>query len=318
MRPVLETQKSKLKYFMNETTTPLQLIDNLDLDISSDSIFGALRPFVSEMDQTRFVKGIRKQRKKVGKRLWRRLCGTRDEQRHIGDLWRIGHARYDIAGAPRKAAPWVWRNQNLLVDESGLARMRLAIVGAVIRKLKPRRVLDVGCGDGVYLLLLAGVFPETSFVGLELTDTGHQEAVEMQSMSALPGHLISYAPLDQQDLEAFKRIKFVQGDACAMPFESGEFDLVMTMVSIAQMKQVKEEALKEIGRVTGGHLLSLETFGDVNQSLWRRLTLASRGFFGGRINDLRNYQLNPVWATQDFPQEALLGLALVLSRKAGS
>lgn len=159
--------------------------------------------------------------------------------------------------------------------------MRLAIIAAVIRKLKPRRVLDVGCGDGVYLLLLAGAFPETSFVGLELTDTGHQEAVEMQSMSALPGHLISYAPLDQQDLQAFKRIKFIQGDACAMPFESGEFDLVMTIVSMAQMKQIKEAALKEIGRVTGGHLLSLETFGDVNQSLWRRLTLASRGFLAG-------------------------------------
>lgn len=303
---------------MNETAVPLQLIDKLDLDISSDNIVGALSPFVSEMDQARFVDGIRKQQRKVRKRLWRRLCGRQDEHLHMGDLWRMGHARYDIAGAPRNAAPWVWRNQNLLVDESGLARMRLAIVGAIVRKLKPRRVLDVGCGDGIYLLLLAGAFPETSFVGLELTDTGHQKAVEAQSMSALPVHLISYAPLEQQDMQAFKRIKFVQGDACAMPFESGEFDLVMTMVSIAQMRQVKESALKEISRVTGGHLLSLETFGDVNQSLWRRLTLASRGFFRGSINELRNYQLNPLWATQDFPQDALLGLALVLSRKVDS
>jgi SAM-dependent methyltransferase len=310
-------KNEQVEHFMNETAVPLQLIDNLDLDISGDGIFGALRPFVSKMDQVRFADGIRRQQKKVGKRLWRRLRGTQDEQRHIGELWRIGHARYDIAGAPRKAAPWVWRNQNLLVDESGLARMRLAIIGAVVREFKPRRVLDVGCGDGIYLLLLAGAFPKTSFVGLELTDTGHQEAVGMQSMPALPGHLISYAPFDQQDLQAFKRVKFVQGDACAMPFESGEFDLVMTIVSIAQMKKVKEAALKEISRVTGGHLLSLETFGDVNQSFWRRLTLASRGFFDGSINELRAYQLNPVWATQDFPQEALLGLALVLSQKVG-
>lgn len=303
---------------MSETAVLLQPIDKLELGISSDNIFEALRPFVSELDQTRFHEGIRKQRKKVRKRLWWRLCGAQEKQRRNGDQWRMGHARYDIAGAPRRAAPWVWRNQNLLVDESGLARMRLAIVGAIIRKLKPRRVLDVGCGDGIYLLLLAGAFPEVSFVGLELTDTGHQKAVEMQFMPALPDHLISYAPLDQQEPQAFKRIKFVQGDACAMPFESGEFDLVMTMVSIAQMNYVKEVALKEIGRVTGRHLLSLETFGDVNRSFWRRLTLASRGFFGGSIKELENYQLNPVWATQDFPQDALLGLALVLSRKAES
>lgn len=303
---------------MNETTMRLQTLDDLGLDLSGDDVIGALRPFVSDLDRGVFTDELRKQRRKIGKRLWRRLCGTQDEQRHIGDLWRIGHVRYDITGAPKKVAPWVWRSQDLLVDEGGLARMRMKMIGAVIRELRPRRVLDVGCGDGIYLLLLAGAFPEVSFSGIELTDTGHQEAVRTQSMSALPSHLLSYAPLEQRDLGAFKRINFVQGNACTMPFESGEFDLAFTMVSIAQMKQVKEAALSEIARVTRGHLLTMETFGDVNRSLWRRLTLASRGFFDGKISELRAFRLDPVWATEDFPQEALLGLALVLSRKLDS
>ncbi|MFZ5676307.1 MAG: class I SAM-dependent methyltransferase [Pseudomonadota bacterium] len=302
---------------MNEVTQ-LKSLEDLGLNLSGDDVFNALRPFVSDLDQKLFAKGIKKQQKKIGTRLWRRFCGIQDEQRHIVELWRLGHARYDIAGAPRKAAPWIWRGQSLLVDESGLARMRMIMIAAVIRELKPRRVLDVGCGDGIYLLLLAGAFPEISFTGIELADTGHQKAVHIQSMPTLPSHLLTYAPFDQRDLEAFRRVNFIHGNACAMPFETDEFDLVITMVSIAQMERIKESALTEIARVTRGHLLSLETFEEVNRSLWRRLTIASRGFFRGKISELGTYHFDPLWATEDFPQEALLGVALVLSRKANN
>ena len=43
------------------------------------------------------------------------------------------------------------------------------MLGAVIRKLQPKRVLEVGCGNGINLLLLAGAFPGIDFAGLDLT-----------------------------------------------------------------------------------------------------------------------------------------------------
>jgi ubiquinone/menaquinone biosynthesis C-methylase UbiE len=203
----------------------------------------------------------------------------------------------------------------MFVDAAGAARMRSVMIGSVVRQLKPRRVLEVGCGDGINLFLLAGAFPEVSFTGLELTDTGHQVALDLQAKPVLPEQLLSYAPLDQKDPQAFKRIDFVQGNACAMPYETGGFDLVLTVLSIEQMEEVRRAALAEIARVTGGYLLSLEPFRDANKSIWRRLNVASRDYFRGSVLELQQYGIQLLWATADFPQEVTLGSALVLGRK---
>lgn len=278
----------------------------------------AILPFVSKASDQHHAKQVARGRKKIGKRYLQRLFGTRDEQRHIEESWRNGYSRYDLAGAPRRASPWKWRDERLLVDEDGVARMRAAIIGSIIERLKPRRVLDVGCGDGIYPFLLAGAFPEVSFAGIELTETGHKAALALQEMPALPDHIVNYSLREHVDRQAFKRIEFTYGDACAMPYRTGEFDLVFTVAAIAQMEAVKDAALKEISRVTGGHLLTFEMFGDANRNLWRRMSVASRGFFREPIDALRPYQLEPLWATVDFPQDVFFGFALVLSRKAGS
>ena len=47
----------------------------------------------------------------------------------------------------------------------------------------------------------------------------------------------------------------------------------------------------------------------------RRLYALSRNYFRGSIQDLGQYGLEPLWATNDFPQEAFLGSPLVLARK---
>lgn len=274
-----------------------------------------LRPFVSEESGSAFSKRVRRSRKKIAKRAWLRWRGNApDELQHIDDAWKAGHSRYDLA-APKITSPWLWKDRRILLDENGIARLRGAIIAAVIRKLKPRRVLDIGCGDGIYPFLLAGAFPDIEFTGIELSEGGHKAAMDLQALPALPDHLARYNPLEQLEPEAYKRIKFVHGDACAMPFAPGEFDLAFTVGAIAQMKPVKDAAMREISRVTGGHLLTLEMFRDVNHGLWRRLNLVARDFTSDAISDLQAYQFEPIWATADFPQDALIGTALVLSRK---
>jgi ubiquinone/menaquinone biosynthesis C-methylase UbiE len=301
-----------------------QVLSELGLGIDGAAVFEALQPFVVTPEPERFSLEMRLRRQRLRKRLVRRIGSgwfgrrrsTNKVRAEYDTAWQAGHARYDTARGPQSFTPWQWWNQNLLVDAAGSARMRSLMFGAVIAALKPRNVLEVGCGDGINLFLLAGAFPEVSFTGLELTDTGHAEALKLQALSALPGHLLSYAPLQQKDENAFKRISFVQGNACAMPYEAGTFDLVMTVLSIEQMEPVRAAALREIARVTGGHLLSLEPFSDVNDSLLRRLNVASRDYFRGSVVGMRDYGLEPVWATADFPQEVFLGSALVLSRKS--
>jgi hypothetical protein len=61
----------------------------------------------------------------------------------------------------------------------------------------------------------------------------------------------------------------------------------------------------------------LEPFRDVNEGGLGRLYVQSRGYFRGSIGELSDFDLDPLWATADFPQEAFLGTALVLASKQG-
>ena len=59
----------------------------------------------------------------------------------------------------------------------------------------------------------------------------------------------------------------------------------------------------------------IEPFRDVNESFWPRLYVFWRDYFRGGIDELRDFGLQPVAATGDFPQEAFLKTCLVLSEK---
>jgi hypothetical protein len=100
-----------------------------------------------------------------------------------------------------------------------------------------------------------------------------------------------------------------------MPFEDGSFDLVMTVLAVEQMESIRSAALREIARVTRGHVLMLEPFRDANARGLKRLYVRSRGYFQGSIEELRGFGLTPVWATDDYPQEAFLGTAFVLAAR---
>jgi SAM-dependent methyltransferase len=137
----------------------------------------------------------------------------------------------------------------------------------------------------------------------------------LQNEQELPQHLLKYAPLSHMDCEAHRRISFTRGDATHMPFETGAFDLVFTVLSVEQMQRIRDSALREVARVSKSFVLNLEPFREVNHGFWRRLNVISRDYYRGSIDDLTEYGLQPIWATADFPQELMLGSCLVLSRK---
>ncbi|CAP26841.1 Protein CBG06551 [Caenorhabditis briggsae] len=74
------------------------------------------------------------------------------------------------------------------------------------------RVLDVGCGGGLHVRLLAEHFPNSKFVGLDIT----QKAIEAARL------------VKKSDGTAFKNVEFVVGDAGSMPKSyTDSFDLVL-------------------------------------------------------------------------------------------
>lgn len=246
-------------------------------------------------------------------------------QRHASSIvdeydrvWAKGYERYQLQPIGR-SKPWLWRAQRYWSNSIGATRFRQVILARIVERLRPRQVLEVGCGNGINLMLLACRFPDVQFTGLELTPVGHGAAVRFQNENAtLPQAMQAYAPLPLSDPAGFRRIRFVQGSAADLPFPDGAFDLTMTVLALEQMERIRDRALSEIARVTSGHALLLEPFRDLNNRGWLLLNRIRRDYFAGRVNELPDYGLVPEFAIDDYPQEALLRTCLVLCRKSAA
>lgn len=308
---------------MTETSFPLTPLEKLPVKFDRAAIEAALSPFLldGEAGKRAWKKNFASRRRGTLKRLVKRLFGfeRRDSkaiQAEYHRAWSVGYDKYDVGAGPRKPKAWQWNDRKLALDGAAATRLRSPLLAAVIEELKPRRVLEVGCGNGMNLISLACHFPEVEFTGIDLTPAGIEVAQTLQAESELPRKLVEYIPLEYKDPDAFKRIRFLIGSAADLPFADREFDLVYTVLAVEQMERIRDAALSEIARVSSGHVLMLEPFRDANSRGVRRFYTLSRNYFRGSIAGLEKYGLKPLWATGDFPQKASLGSSLVLARKA--
>jgi ubiquinone/menaquinone biosynthesis C-methylase UbiE len=297
----------------------LQSLSDLPIAVDPAAIQASMGPFLARgADEQRWNEWHDKLWRHTADRLLSGREANRDRDLIERDysVWAtMSYERYRTDRDNLQGTPWWWRGERLALDGAGAARLRAVLFAAVLNQLKPRRVLEVGSGNGINLLALAGAYPQIEFTGLELTQGGVEQARVAQTDGAIGNVLHTYSPLEVVDPSAIKRIRFIQGDASAMPFEASSFDLVMTVLAVEQMESIRSAALSEISRVTNGHVLMLEPFRDVNERGLKRLYAQSRGYFRGSIGELRDYGLEPLWATADFPQETFLGTALVLAAK---
>ncbi len=138
-----------------------------------------------------------------------------------------------IAGAQRSDNEGKYRSKNPVVRYLvGRFLRRVAELAAVEG---PRRVLEVGCGEGVVLATLAARLPPgTRFDGLELDETALEQARVRCAAATL-----------------------VRGDACELPFGDQSFDLVVCLEVLEHLPE-PARALRELRRVArGGCLLSV-------------------------------------------------------------
>ena len=301
---------------------PLTPLEQLPLMIDHDAIEEAYLPFLLDgaAGQRAWKSDYARRRRRALTRMIKRILGLKQRDRkaiqaEYHDAWSAGHGKYDVSAGPKKPAAWKWNDRKLALDGLAAARLRAPLLAAVVDRLQPKKVLEVGCGNGINLLSLAGHFPEVAFSGIDLTPAGIEAAQAVQAADALPDQLSQYIPLEVADPQAFKLIRFIEGSAADLPFADGEFDLVYTVLAVEQMERIRDQALAEIARVSRGHVLMLEPFRDANLRGMRRLYALSRNYFRGSIKGLERFGLEPVWATDDFPQEAFLGSPLVLAQK---
>jgi ubiquinone/menaquinone biosynthesis C-methylase UbiE len=112
---------------------------------------------------------------------------------------------------------------------------------AVAVDIAPRRVLDVGCGTGYLLRLLARRYPQ---------------AAELVGVDAAPS-MIETAEQAADD----RRVRFMVGVAERLPFPNEAFDLVVSTTSFDHWAD-QLAGLRECGRVlaAGGHIVLADQF----------------------------------------------------------
>jgi SAM-dependent methyltransferase len=136
------------------------------------------------------------------------------------------------AGVPRSDNEGKYRSKNPVVRY--LVGRFLARVSDLVASERPRRVLEVGCGEGIVLAALTARLPGARFDGLELDERALEEA-----RGRCPGATL------------------VRGDACELPFGNQIFDLVVCLEVLEHLPE-PAVALRELRRVArGGCLLSV-------------------------------------------------------------
>lgn len=158
----------------------------------------------------------------------------------------VGTARSDNEAKYRSRNPVVRR----------LVARFLQRVGDLVEAERPRRILEVGCGEGIVIEYLRARVPAVRFHGMELD----AEALA-RGRARCPG------------------ASFLQADAYDLPFASGSYDLVLCLEVLEHLPE-PERALREIRRVSRrGCLLS------VPHEPFFRLGNALRGKHIGRLGN---------------------------------
>lgn len=229
-----------------------------------------------------------------------------------------GWEKYRPRRLHNDGAPWLWSGQRMLLSNEAGAYVRIVYLEAALASLRPSSVLEIGCGNGVNLLLLAGRFPETRFCGLEPTPNGVAMAASVVAAGRLPDALLDFAPFALVDDNSVSRIEIVKGTGAALPFRDAQFDVVFTSLALEQMEAVRQDVLHEIGRVSAKYVVMLEPFTELNGRGLRRRYVKAYDYFQGAIADLPRYGIEPVNIVTDMPHKAWLGTALVIARKSGT
>lgn len=131
---------------------------------------------------------------------------------------------------PPSGYHWLTKFYDHLLILAGFGRkFREKIVNAI--DIKPDdKILDVGCGTGIFLELLKKKYPVVSVIGID----PDQEALSIAS----------------KRLSLFQNVKLIKAFAEALPFENESFDIVFsTLVFHHLPNDVKQKAVAEIYRV---------------------------------------------------------------------
>ena len=295
----------------------------MDMIVKDDEIAEVFAPFVQERlepDDPKWegivVEAAKRQR---GLRLRRQMLGWlglfRRTQRSIESNYSHQWASTPLETQLRSAKPsaFEWRGKGLLAYAPGRKKLHQRLLIRAIDRLRPQTALEVGCGNGLNLFLLAARFPQIQFSGIELTRGGVEAAGKICALPEIPEVIKDFAVEPLRDLKAHRRVGIQRANAAALPYDSKSVDLVFTVLALEQMEEVRNRVLAEISRVAKRYVVMIEPFRDWNAEGIRRDYIVSQDYFSAWIADLKPFGLQPVFSFSDIPNKLTFAVGLVIA-----
>jgi len=154
----------------------------------------------------------------------------------------LGYQRVTVprqASAEGIESPAVVEAYNRISRWPQFKLLRLMIVREIKRHNPAGIMVDIGCGPGYLVALMAKSFPQLNIIGVDIA-----EEMVQQATRNLPSPGLG------------ERVEFRKGDVQALPFEDYAVDFVVSTLSLHHWSE-PEQALKEIHRILkpGGQFL---------------------------------------------------------------
>jgi SAM-dependent methyltransferase len=291
-----------------------------------EEIDAAVRPFItrrmplSSPDwQEIYNREARKEKKIYRKQQWRSIFPWGKQARpqtlvsdHYETHWHeIQWPRTNNPKPEEKGVVSIWDNEGMLIRRYGRKRAHHLLFARLVRALKPRTALEVGCGNCFNLLIMSTLFPEIQWTGVELTEAGIQVGQSIQKEPELPGVLREFSVDPIVDPTAHQRVTLRQGDASKLPFAKGEFDLVFSFQALEQMQAIRDQAVSEMARVASKYVICTEPFAEFNRSTIQHHYMTARGYLNLSAADLPRFGLKPFLVFGDWPHKLNSGAGLV-------
>ncbi len=157
-------------------------------------------------------------------------------------------------------------------------------------KMKPSKIIDMGCGNGNILEILTAIFPQTQICAMDISREMMQE-------------------IDIQDI---KTASFIQGDALFAPLKSNVFDLC-SAVGIAEYIKDKPLFLRELYRILSDNGYVIITFAPVNIFSYLRFMYAIR-IYPDKESKMRQYILENGFTIVDLKKSIMQYQFLIKKR----
>jgi ubiquinone/menaquinone biosynthesis C-methylase UbiE len=227
--------------------------------------------------------------------------------------WQETRLSQQLSAAGKRSA-CVWGTEHMLASGIGLKRVHHSLLIRAFETIQPASVLEVGCGNGLNLFVLAGHFRHLHFSGIELSHQGVAAAHRVCEQSRLPDEILAFADGLIVDPSAHQRLDIRQGSAQSLPFAAHSFDVVFTVMALEAMEEIRHAALRELARVARQYVIMVEPFLDFNTRGIRSYHHASHNYFQAKVEELPYDRLEPLLVYTDMPHRLRLRPALVIAR----